>query len=175
MTMPLDDPLDGWTLEAEFSLEDGEVVHGPVTLTPSERLPLGTLSVAAMKRLNLADVMGALWDGLGELQRVGVEDSEGWLDAIAAGRRPGVRGRDPRFYLLWAVRRVKAEEAAPGRGTAHLVETFSRPPHRYSAAAIKKYLWVAREKGLLKGSGPDVALTAQAKRMIKKEALDGEH
>src|SRR4051812_37537221 len=67
--LPLDGELEGWTVEAEFRLDGGEVVHGPVTFRPNEghRVVFGNLTTTAYRRLSLHSVLVQLEAGLTRL------------------------------------------------------------------------------------------------------------
>lgn len=173
-TMDLDGPLAGWKVEAEFTLERGEVVHGPVTFTPTERVPFGSLTAGALRRLSLQPALVEFENLLRQLEAAapGV-GAVGWVDALTAGKRPGRRSQDPSVYLLWARRRVEAEHQDPTRPIKWMVDRWGGEPHHYTEQAINKYVYMAREKGFLTPASEPVDLTPQAKRLLAKGATDG--
>lgn len=163
--------LEGWTVDAEFLLRDGCVVHGPVTFTPPPAVVFGSLSYSALRRLSLHEVHHAVEDTMRQIEAaVPRGAAAGWVDALTAGRRPGRRGQDPAVYLLWAQRRVEAEQRKPDRPIKWMVEQWG---DLYSEGAINKYVYMAREKGFLPPRGEPVELTEQAKRLLKGDT-DGE-
>lgn len=179
--MPLDGDLDGWTIDAEFELVDGVVLHRSVNFEPAGPVPFGQLSHTALKRLSLKDLLPEVESLLRQLEVASGLDLSGWTDALSIGKRPGKRGQDPALYLLWAQRRVEAEgkDLPPIKWLAH--------PDRpwgglyFTEAAINAYVLRAREKGFLTPKGEPVALTERAERLIEqyreriKEMADGEH
>jgi hypothetical protein len=173
--MELDDPLDGWSVEARFTLEDGRVIHGPVTLAPMGKVPLGSLSTSALRRLSIHPALAELENLLRQMQAQApyLEGVTEWVDALTAGRNPGRRKQDISVYLLWARRRVEAEHEAPRRPIKWMVERWGGPPYGYTEKAINKYVFKARDKGLLTPAGEPVDLTEQAKRLLTKGATDG--
>lgn len=167
VSMELTGDLDGWRVEATFSLDEGDVVHGPVTFTPGGRAPFGSLTARAMRQLSLHEALAAMEDVLRNIdaQTPGEPKiARPWVDALTAGRRPGSRGHDRSVYLLWAQRRVAAEEAAPKRPIKWMVEQWG---DTYDEAAINKKVSQARDKGFLSPAGQPVSLTPQAKRLLK--------
>ena len=170
--MDLDGDLEGWVLDAAFELDDGEVIHGAVTFTPTRRVAYGTLTAKAQRQLNLATVTAHFEDIMRSLENAGVPESDGWVDALTAGRKPGRRGQDPNVYLLWARRRVDAEEAQPNSPIKWM---FKQWGDLYSEGAINKYVYMAREKGFLTPAGAPVALTKQAERLLAKGAESAQH
>jgi hypothetical protein len=159
--------LAGWTLRAEFELRSGRVVFRSVSYTPPDgTVGLGSLSDSALKRLSLKGLTASIEDELRFIEAAHPGIATGWIDALTAGRRPGVRGADPMTYLEWAKRRVEAERQAPDRPIKWLVDQYGGPPYCYSEAAINKYVFKAREKGFLPPRGEPVELTEQAKRLM---------
>jgi hypothetical protein len=163
--MPLADPLHGWRLEAEFRLDDGVVVQGPVTFRPPDGVEFGTLPLTAMRALSLSPVLRDLQTALTNMRL------DHWVDALKAGRRPGRAKQDPRVYLLWAKRRADAEIAAPERPIKWLVEKYR--DRGYSEHSINEYVREARKRKLLRPAGQPVELTAHGKKLYAKETSDG--
>lgn len=172
-TRDLDGDLDGWTLSAIFRLSDGEVVHGPITIAPSAdaRVAFGSLTSSAYRRLSLQPVLVELERAMSafsaRLEAQGIDQRflPDWIDALKAGRNPGRRGQDPRWYLVWAKRRVLAQSEAPDRPIKWLVEQYGS--QGYTEAAINEYVREARRRKLLTPAGKKPALMAQARRMEK--------
>lgn len=167
VTQELDEPMSGWSVRAEFALDEqtGEIVHRSITFAPVERAPFGSLTQTTLRRMSLLDAFQALEDVLRRLEAVGVAETEGWIDALTAGRRPGRGGQDPNVYLLWARRRVEAEQEAPDRPIKWLVERYGADR---TEQAINKLIYTAREKGFLTPADQPVDLTPRAKRLVAK-------
>jgi hypothetical protein len=161
---------DGWMAWVDLDLVEGELVVIGVRYVPTTPTP-APFTTETLRLFGLGEMYRAMRDDLRTGRAKKIVPPE-WMEAGTRHLpRPGGAGRSDVEYLRWAVRYVRAMEAAPGRPIAHLHELYGNSP-----ASIRALVNKARRRGLLpkldktdgKASG---ALTAKAKRLLRNPSV----
>jgi hypothetical protein len=183
----VEDVQDGWHVHAWFELRDGapritelrlrsatgstlRAAHGGGEPQPNygfeagRKVPLGGITAEVLRSLSLKALHDALGKDNASAMLLGVHGFSADED-FRAMRQPGRRGRDDRFYVVWAQRYV-ATCATTRRPYPALAAEWN-----YSERTIRDFVDKARKRGLLIGGSPGRAggqLSAKAKRLLER-------
>jgi hypothetical protein len=173
----LEGALDGWVATWRWQIADGDgdplplqadidpdtegpfdlVLMEDVTLSPPGRVALGVADTSrALRELKVPFMRQAVLIGA----RAAAVTSPAWarLARQLEERRPGRKGRPDEYYVDLVLRRLRAEEKAPGRPVAWLAEREG-----VSARHLRDQLSEARRRELIKYR--PTRLTSKGKRL----------
>jgi hypothetical protein len=162
-------PLAGRKCHVRFDLVDGRVLVGDITYKASEAQPLNVATNRALAHLRQGDIPAiaeACLRNLTTVAGVGMD----WLTAFEATRsRAGRGGFSRQTWALVALRRVQAEDAAPGRALAYMCQTWpgDRGATFSTVQSAKAKVNQAVKKGMLEHGPQGLRLTAEAQELLE--------